>query len=152
MSMRKLIIRPFRGVSGYTSRLPPGLSADPVIPDRNILAIPLGQIRASRVRDAWSGDGLVKAGGKQRTNSTHMVAPVAALNRLELAGESVRAALEALAAAHPDWTAQALCVGGWARRSGTPVTAGIPRRRRGNRTSSPSPTRKTGTRCWKPSN
>ena len=45
--------------------------------------------------------GLVKAGGKQRTDSTHVVAAVAALGRLELAGESVRAALEALAAAHP---------------------------------------------------
>ncbi len=50
-----------------------------------------------------AADGLVKAGGKQRTDSTHVVAAVAALNRLELAGESVRAALEALAAAHPDW-------------------------------------------------
>src|SRR6266540_3458205 len=47
--------------------------------------------------------GLVKAGGKQRTDSTHVVAAVAALNRLELAGESVRAALEALAAAHRAW-------------------------------------------------
>src|SRR6266487_4678410 len=41
--------------------------------------------------------GLVKAGGKQRTDSTHVVAAVAALNRLELAGESVRAALAAQA-------------------------------------------------------
>ena len=46
-------------------------------------------------------DGLLKAGGKQRADSTHVVAAVAALNRLELAGESVRAAVEALAAAHP---------------------------------------------------
>src|SRR5512135_893263 len=45
-----------------------------------------------------AADGLVKAGGKQRTDSTHVVAAVAALNRLELAGESVRAAVEALAA------------------------------------------------------
>jgi len=45
-----------------------------------------------------AADGLVKAGGKQRTDSTHVVAAVAALNRLELAGESVRAALEALTA------------------------------------------------------
>ena len=45
--------------------------------------------------------GLIKAGGKQRTDSTHVIAAVAALNRLELAGESVRAAVEALAAAHP---------------------------------------------------
>jgi transposase len=68
-----------------------------------------------------TADGLVKAGGKQRTDSTHVVAAVAALNRLELAGESVRAALEALAAAHPGWTASVLDAS-WARRYGTPVT------------------------------
>ena len=60
----------------------------------------------ARLADA----GLVKAGGKQRTDSTHVVAAVAALNRLELVGESVRAALEALAAAHPAWLQQRICV------------------------------------------
>ena len=70
--------------------------------------------------------GLVKAGGKQRTDSTHVIAAVAALNRLELAGESVRAALEALAAAHPDWVAARICVSDWARRYGTPMTAWRP--------------------------
>ena len=70
-----------------------------------------------------AADGLVKAGGKQRTDSTHVVAAVAALHRLELAGESVRAALEALTAAHPDWVAQRVCVSGFARRYGTPVTS-----------------------------
>ena len=55
-------------------------------------------------------------GGKQRTDSTHVVAAVAALNRLELAGESVRAVLEALAAAHPDWLDQRVCVSDFARR------------------------------------
>jgi transposase len=70
--------------------------------------------------------GLVKAGGKQRTDSTHVTAAVAALNRLELAGESVRAALEALAAAAPDWTAQVLEVGEWTGRYGSPVTAWRP--------------------------
>ena len=73
-----------------------------------------------------AADGLVKAGGKQRTDSTHVTAAVAALNRLELAGESVRAALEALAAAAPDWTAQALEVGEWTARYGTPVTSWRP--------------------------
>ena len=71
-------------------------------------------------------DGLVKAGGKQRTDSTHVVAAVAALNRLELAGESVRAVLEALTAAHPDWVAQRLCVPDFARRYGTPMTSWRP--------------------------
>ena len=71
-------------------------------------------------------EGLVKAGGKQRTDSTRVVAAVAALNRLELAGESVRAALEALTAAHPDWVAQRLCVPDFARRYGTPMTSWRP--------------------------
>ena len=70
--------------------------------------------------------GLITAGGKQRTDSTHVVAAVAALNRLELAGESVRAALEALAAAHPDWAAQRICVSDFARRYGTPMTSWRP--------------------------
>ena len=34
-----------------------------------------------------AADGLVAEGGKQRTDSTHVVAAVAALNRLELAGK-----------------------------------------------------------------
>src|SRR5713101_9758143 len=70
--------------------------------------------------------GLVKAGGKQRTGSTHVTAAVAALNRLELAGESVRAALEALTAAHPAWVAQRICVPDFARRYGTPMTSWRP--------------------------
>ena len=70
--------------------------------------------------------GLVKAGGKQRTDSTHVVAAVAALNRLELAGESVRAVLEALAAACPDWLEQRVCVPDFTRRYGIPVTSWRP--------------------------
>ncbi|BAL87431.1 hypothetical protein AMIS_22110 [Actinoplanes missouriensis 431] len=46
---------------------------------------------------------LVKAAGRQRTDSTHVLAAIRRLNRLELAGETVRAALEALSAAAPDW-------------------------------------------------
>jgi hypothetical protein len=52
-----------------------------------------------------AGLGLVKAGGRQRTDSTHVLGAIRALNRLELAGESLRAALEALAAAAPGWLA-----------------------------------------------
>lgn len=60
--------------------------------------------------------GLVKAGGKQRTESTHVISAVRDLNRLELAGECVRAALEAISAAAPDWVEQVLEVPGWAGR------------------------------------
>ena len=55
--------------------------------------------------DRLKGLGLLRAGGRQRTDSTHVLAAVRGLNRLELAGESVRAALEALAAAAPGWLA-----------------------------------------------
>lgn len=52
-----------------------------------------------------AGLGLVKAGGRQRTDSTHVLAHIRSLNRLELAGQTVRAAVEALAAAAPGWLA-----------------------------------------------
>jgi hypothetical protein len=51
-----------------------------------------------------------------------VTAAVAALNRLELAGESVRAAVGALAAGRPGWVAGVLDVPGWTRKYGTPVT------------------------------
>lgn len=61
-------------------------------------------------------EGLLAGGGKQRTDSTHIVAAVRDLNRLELAGESVRAALEALSTAAPDWVSQVIDVPSWSRR------------------------------------
>lgn len=69
-----------------------------------------------------AADGLIRAGGKQRTDSTHVIAAVRALHTAELAGESVRAALEALAAAAPDWLAARLCLSGWERRYGARIS------------------------------
>ena len=86
----------------------------------------LEQVALDALLARLAADGLVRAGGKQRTDSTHVVAAVAALHRLELAGESVRAAVEALTAAHPDWVAQRICVSDWARRYGTPMTSWRP--------------------------
>lgn len=60
--------------------------------------------------------GLVGVRGRARTDSTHVISAVRDLNRLELAGESVRAAVEALAAAAPGWLAGAVDVPGWADR------------------------------------
>ncbi len=56
-----------------------------------------------RLLDAAREGGLLKARGRQRTDSTHVLAAVRTLNRLELVGETLRAALNALAVATPDW-------------------------------------------------
>jgi transposase len=86
----------------------------------------LEQVVLDALLERLAAEGLVKAGGKQRTDSTHVIAAVAALGRLELAGESVRAALEALAAAHPSWLEQRVCVPNFARRYGTSMTSWRP--------------------------
>ncbi|MBK8755092.1 MAG: transposase [Candidatus Competibacteraceae bacterium] len=49
--------------------------------------------------------GLLKARGQQRTDSTHVLAAIRTLNRLESVGETLRAALNSVATAAPDWLA-----------------------------------------------
>jgi transposase len=46
---------------------------------------------------------LLKARGKQRTDSTHVLAAIRNLNRLEVVGETLRHALNALAVVMPEW-------------------------------------------------
>jgi Transposase domain (DUF772) len=46
---------------------------------------------------------LVKARGRQRTDSRHILAAVRALNRLEVVGEAMRHALHTLAVVAPTW-------------------------------------------------
>jgi transposase len=53
--------------------------------------------------DRCQAAGLVRARGRQRTDSTHVLAAARARNRVQLLGETVRAALNALAVAAPDW-------------------------------------------------
>jgi transposase len=50
--------------------------------------------------------GLVKERGKQRTDSTRILAAVRGLNRLELVGETMRHALDVLATVAPEWLQQ----------------------------------------------
>ncbi len=47
----------------------------------------------------------LKAGGKQRTDSTHVLARVRDMNRLECVGETMRFTLNSLATLLPDWLA-----------------------------------------------
>lgn len=50
--------------------------------------------------------GLLKHRGRQRTDSTHVLAAVRMLNRLERVGETLRATLNALAVVAPEWVRQ----------------------------------------------
>jgi transposase len=47
--------------------------------------------------------GFLKARGKQRTDSTHVLSAVMTLNRLECVGETLRHTLNVLATVAPDW-------------------------------------------------
>jgi transposase len=47
--------------------------------------------------------GWLKARGRQRTDSTHVLAAIRALNRIELVTETMRHALDSLAVAAPEW-------------------------------------------------
>ena len=81
----------------------------------------LERVVFDKMLEVLAAKGLVGAGGKQRTDSTHVASAVRDLNRLELAGESVRACLEALAAAAPDWLASVIDVSEWSTRYGARV-------------------------------
>lgn len=51
----------------------------------------------------FKSNGWVKGGGKQRTDSTHVLAAVRKLHRLEVVGETLRHSLEILATVAADW-------------------------------------------------
>jgi len=57
----------------------------------------------NRLLDRAQQQGWFKARGRQRTDSTHVLAVIRTLNRLEMVGEAVRTALNSLAVAAPDW-------------------------------------------------
>jgi transposase len=65
-----------------------------------------GQVEAillDRILEQFRLRGWVKAGGKQRTDSTHILAVVHNLNRLELVGRTLQAVLEEMAKQVPSW-------------------------------------------------
>jgi transposase len=65
------------------------------------------QAAAGRLLEALLGrfkeKGLLKGKQRQRTDSTHVLAAVREMNRLENIGETLRAALNSLATGAPDW-------------------------------------------------
>lgn len=56
----------------------------------------------------FQAKGLLKAGGRQRSASTHVLAAIRDINRLEMVGETLRSALNTLAVAVPGWWRQQL--------------------------------------------
>jgi transposase len=64
--------------------------------------------------------GLLKARGQQRTDSTHVLAAIRTLNRLESIGETLRAALNSLATVAPDWLSS-LVAPDWFERYATRI-------------------------------
>lgn len=82
----------------------PGFDASVLSEFRSrLVAGDLTSVALDALLERLTGLGLVKAGGRARTDSTHVLGAIRACNRLELAGETLRAALEALAVAAPDW-------------------------------------------------
>jgi transposase len=61
------------------------------------------QFLLDRMLEQFQQRGLVKARGKQRTDSTHVLAAVHSLSLLELVGETLRATLNDLATVAPEW-------------------------------------------------
>jgi hypothetical protein len=77
------------------------------------------EIVLDRLKDA----GLIRAGQAARTDSTHVIAAVRQLNRVEHAGETLRAALEEIAVISPDFVVPLLDPG-WHHRYGRKVETG----------------------------
>jgi transposase len=65
-----------------------------------------GTLLLDRLLEVSKQRGWLKGGGKQRTDSTHVLARVRSLSNLECVGETLRAALDDLAALAPDWLVQ----------------------------------------------
>ena len=76
-----------------------------------------GQVLLDAVLALARERNLLSAGGRQRTDATHVLAAVRALNRLECVTETMRHALKSLAVAAPDWL-RAHAEPDWAERYG----------------------------------
>jgi transposase len=61
------------------------------------------QVLLDVLLDELKSRNWIKERSKQRTDSTHVIASVRQLNRLEMVGETMRRALNELAAADPQW-------------------------------------------------
>ncbi len=87
-----------------------------------LLAHEAGERLLNTMLEQFMQAGLLNGGGKQRTDSTHVLASVRALNRLELVGRALQAALDAIAETEPEWL-QGWVAPVWYERYGQLLTA-----------------------------
>src|SRR5438105_7748190 len=80
-----------------------------------LLAGSAEELRLAKRLERCRALGLLKGRGPQRTDSTHVLAAIRVLNRLELVAETLRAALNAVATVAPDWL-QAITPLAWYER------------------------------------
>lgn len=80
----------------------------------------LEQRLLDRLLEQCKQKGWIKECGKQRTDSTHVLAAIRTLNRLESIGETLRAALNAVATVEPEWL-KGWVPQDWFERYGRPV-------------------------------
>jgi transposase len=80
-----------------------------------------------KLLDACRARGLLKARGRQRTDATYVLAAIRTLNRLELLGETLRAALNELATAAPGWLRGAVPAAWYERYAGRVEDGRLPR-------------------------
>jgi transposase len=80
-----------------------------------------------KLLEACQARGLLKARGRQRTDATHVLASIRVLNRLELVGETLRAALNELATVAPDWLRGAVPEAWYKRYAGRVEDGRLPR-------------------------
>jgi transposase len=90
--------------------------------------------------------GWLQARGPQRTDSTHVLAKVRALNRIETVAETLRATLDALAAAAPNWLRAQVDAERFERYRSRIEASRLPQRADG-----PRAVRRTGGCGWTPS-
>ena len=122
-------------LSEFRSRLVNGQA------QRQLLDILLDQLREL---------GLIRQRGRQRTDSTHVLAAVRTLNRLERVGETMRAALNELAILAPNGCKPSPLRSGISGMGSASRTTTCPRPRRPVR-SWPESSRPMGSGSWPPS-
>lgn len=82
------------------------------------------QLLLDRMLGIFKGRKLLKACGHQRTDSTHVLAAIRVMNRLELVTEPLRAVLDELATLAPDWL-RSIAPTDWQERYGRNATASV---------------------------